>query len=134
MRFGGDIRVRRGEGESVRQMMRECEEAIAGGISIMMFPEGTRSKDGNLLPFKNGAFDLAVRTQRPVLPVAIVGTRQMRPKGSKWFGRAHACAKVLAPIPTAGLGDADVAGLRDRARDAIANALPDLRARYPQPA
>jgi 1-acyl-sn-glycerol-3-phosphate acyltransferase len=133
MRFGGDIRVRRGEGESVRQMMRECEEAIAGGISIMMFPEGTRSKDGALLPFKNGAFDLAVRTQRPVLPVAIVGTRQMRPKGSKWFGRAYACAKILAPIPTAGLAEKDVPDLRDRARDTIAGALPDLRARYPQP-
>ena len=130
MRFGGDIPIRRGEGESVRAMMRECERAIAAGISIMMFPEGTRSADGELLPFKDGAFQLAIRTGVPVLPIAIAGTRQMRPKHSRWFGRAHACAKVLAPLPSAGLVETDVPDLRDRCRAAIAEALPDLRGRY----
>ena len=130
MRFGGDIPLRRGQGESVRAMMLECERAIDGGISVMIFPEGTRSKDDALLPFKDGAFDLAIRTGVPVLPIAIAGTRQMRPKHSMWFGAAHACAKVLAPIPTAGLGPADVAGLRERCREAITLALPDLRTRY----
>lgn len=130
MRFGGDIPLRRGDGESVREMMSECERALAGGISVMMFPEGTRSKDGELLPFKDGAFGLAIRAGVPVLPVAIAGTRAMRPKHSKWFGKAHACAKILTPIPTRGLGADDVAALRERARDAIASALPDLRLRY----
>ena len=130
MRFGGDIPLRRGKGESVRAMMAECERAIAGGISVMIFPEGTRSKDDALLPFKDGAFDLALRTGVPVLPIAIAGTRQMRPKHSMWFGEANACAKVLAPIPTSGLGPGDLGTLRDRTRDAITSALPDLRARY----
>jgi len=130
MRFGGDIPLRRGARDSVAEMMAECERALAGGISIMMFPEGTRSKDGNLLPFKDGAFGLAIRTGVPVLPVAIAGTREMRPKHSKWFGRAHACAKMLEPIPTEGMGEGDVATLRERARDSIAAALPDLRTRY----
>lgn len=130
MRFGGDIPIRRGEGDSVRTMMAECKRALAGGISVMMFPEGTRSKDGNLLPFRDGAFKLAVEAGVPVLPVALAGTREMRPKHSKWFGKAHACAKVLDPIPTAGLGEGDVPALRDRARDAISAALPDLRSRY----
>ena len=130
MRFGGDIPIRRGEGESVREMMNECERALAGGISIMMFPEGTRSNDGSLLPFRDGAFRLALSAGVPVLPVALAGTRQMRPKHSKWFGKAHACAKILQPIPTAGLARDDVATLRERAREAIATALPDLRARY----
>jgi len=130
MRFGGDIPLRRGEGDSVRSMMDECERALAGGISVMMFPEGTRSKEGDLLPFRDGAFRLALRAGVPVLPIALAGTRQMRPKHSKWFGKAHACAKILAPISTEGMTIDDTATLRDRARDAIAGALPDLRARY----
>ncbi len=130
MRFCGDIPLRRGKGDSIRQMMDECERALRGGISVMMFPEGTRSKDCNLLPFKDGAFHLAIKTGVPVLPIAIAGTREMRPKGSKWFGKAHACAKILDPIPTTGMTAADVAKLRDRTRDTISGALPELRARY----
>lgn len=128
--FGGDIPLRRGSSDSVKIMMSECEQALAAGIPVMMFPEGTRSQDGSLLPFKDGAFSLAIKAQVPVLPVALAGTREMRPKHSKWFGRAHAGAKMLAPIPTKGLGEADVASLRERTRDAIAEALPDLRTRY----
>lgn len=130
MRFGGDIPLRRGERESVGEMMRECERALAGGISVMMFPEGTRSRDGALLPFKDGAFQLAIRAGVPVLPVALAGTHAMRPKHSRWFGRANACAKILSPISTEGLNEDDTVELRERARDAIAEALPDLRARY----
>ena len=130
MRFGGDIPLRRGEGESVRAMLAECERALAGGISVMMFPEGTRSADGTLGAFKDGAFSLAIRAGAPVLPVAIAGTRQMRPKHSKWFGEAHACAKILAPIATEKMAEPDVPALRERARASIADALPDLRARF----
>lgn len=127
MRCSGDIPLRRGEGDSVRAMLDECERALAAGISIMMFPEGTRSKDGALLPFKDGAFSLAIRAQVPVLPIALTGTREMRPKHSRWFGKAHARARILAPIPTRGLSADDVALLRDRARDALREGLLDLR-------
>lgn len=130
LRLGGDIPLRRGEGDSVRACLAECELALRGGISVMMFPEGTRSQDGALLPFKDGAFDLAIRAGVPILPIAISGTRAMRPKHSRWFGKAHACAKILAPISTTGMTAADIATLRERARDAIAAALPDLQARY----
>lgn len=130
MRWGGDIPLRRGDGDSVRTMMAECERALAAGISVMMFPEGTRSKDGSLLNFKDGAFSLAIRAKVPVLPVAIAGTRAMRPKNSKWFGKATAGARILAPVPTEGLSEADVPALRDRCRDVIAAELPDLRTRY----
>jgi len=130
MTFGGDIPLRRGEGSSVRAMMAECERAIAGGISIMMFPEGTRTPNGELLRFRDGAFDLAIRTKVPVLPIAIAGTRQMRPKHSRSIGKAHACAKILPPIPTAHLNASDLGSLRDGSRDAIVAALPELRSRY----
>ena len=130
LKLGGDIPLRRGEGDSVRACLAECEEAIRGGISVMMFPEGTRSQGGELLPFKDGAFDLAIRAGVPILPIALAGTRAMRPKHSRWFGKAHACAQILAPIPTTGLTKDDVGRLRDQARAVIAAALPDLRARY----
>lgn len=130
MRMSGDIKLRRGKGDSVRAMMTECERSLAGGIPVMLFPEGTRSQDGKLLPFKDGAFQLAIKAGVPVLPVAIAGTRHMRPKHSLWFGKARACAKILEPVSTVGMTEADVPTLRDRCRDAMAAVLPELQGRY----
>lgn len=127
-KWSGDIPLRRGHGDSVRTMLAECKRSLDAGIPIMMFPEGTRSKEGELLPFRDGAFSLAIEAGVPVLPLAIAGTRECRPKGSMWFGDARACVQVLAPIPTAGLTLDDVPLLRERVRDAIAAALPELRA------
>jgi 1-acyl-sn-glycerol-3-phosphate acyltransferase len=126
-KWSGDIPLRRGHGDSVRAVMDECKRSLEHGIPIMMFPEGTRSKDGELLPFRDGAFRLAIEAGVPILPLAIAGTKECRPKGSKWFGRARARVAVLEPISTSGMTLDDVATLRDRARDAIANALPGLR-------
>jgi len=131
MTFGGDIALRRGDGTSVRSMMDECERAIEGGISIMIFPEGTRTRNNDdAMRFRDGAFDLAIRTKTPLLPIAVAGTKDLRPKGAPWIARGHACAKILSPIPTEHLTDADVGALRDRSRDAITTVLPDLRSRY----
>jgi 1-acyl-sn-glycerol-3-phosphate acyltransferase len=109
-------------------MMAECKRALAAGIPVMLFPEGTRSKTGELLPFRDGAFRLAIEAGVPILPLAVAGTRECRPKGSKWFGEARAKVQVLAPISTEGLTVDDVASLRERTRDAIADALVELRA------
>lgn len=127
MRMGGDIPLRRGDGESVRQMLSECRATLAGGLSVMIFPEGTRSADGSLLPFKDGAFQLAIETGRPVLPLALAGTRDCRPKGSLWFGEARAVVRILEPIPTAGMTLDDVPRLREQVRQIIAKALGSLR-------
>ena len=64
------------------------------GVPIMMFPEGTRSADGALLPFKDGAFRLAIDTHAQVLPIAVEGTHTALPKHSWHFGRSN--ARVLA--------------------------------------
>jgi len=127
MRFGGDIPLERGVRDSVERMLAECRRTLDAGMPIMMFPEGTRSPDGRMLPFKNGAFQLALEAQVPVLPVALAGTRNCRPKGSSWFGQARAHARVLEPITTRGLGVGDVDLLRDLARRRIAEALPAVR-------
>jgi 1-acyl-sn-glycerol-3-phosphate acyltransferase len=126
MKFGGDIPLRRGERDSVKQMMDEAKRTLAAGMPIMIFPEGTRSADGALLPFKDGAFQLAIEAGVPVLPLAIAGTRNCRPKGSKWFGEANAIVKVLEPIDSKGV---DVATLRERARTRIGAEVEDLRRR-----
>jgi 1-acyl-sn-glycerol-3-phosphate acyltransferase len=85
----------------------------------MIFPEGTRSRTRELLPFRDGAFRLAVETGCPILPMAVAGTRGALRKGSLVFGRADAEVRVLEPIPTAGLTLADVPALRERVRSLI---------------
>lgn len=129
MRFSRDIPLRRGDSASVKQMLDTCKETLASGLSIMLFPEGTRSKDASLLPFKNGAFQLAVETGAPILPIALHGTHACRPKGSNWMRHAAAVAQILPPIETKGLTEADVPTLRDRTRIEIQQAFDVLRAR-----
>jgi 1-acyl-sn-glycerol-3-phosphate acyltransferase len=129
MRLSGDIPLRRGERESVQEMLAECKRTLAAGLSVMIFPEGTRSKDAELLPFKDGAFQLAIEANVPVLPIALYGTHACRPKGSRWFGRARAVARVLDPIETSTMTLTDVAMLRELARGQIRDAVLALRAR-----
>lgn len=131
MRFAGDIPVRRGDGESVRAMMNEGERALRAGISIMMFPEGTRTDDGKLLPFKEGAFDLAIAAGVGVLPVAIHGTRDCRPKHSKWFGEARATARILDVIPPRAAAPGAATELAKEARERIQAGLDELRSARP---
>ena len=133
MRLSGDIPLRRGDGASVRAMLEACRTTLRHGLSVFIFPEGTRSPDGSLLPFKDGAFSLAIETGAPLLPLALAGTRSCRPKGSLWFGQARARVRVLQPIPTEGLTLADLPALKERARRMMEAALTDVRVRAAQP-
>jgi 1-acyl-sn-glycerol-3-phosphate acyltransferase len=126
--LSGDIPLRRGDAASVRAMLAECKRTLRAGLSVMMFPEGTRSADGTLGRFKDGAFDLAIDAGVPVLPVALTGTHECRPKGSLWFGEASAVVQVLEPIATQGMTAADLPRLRDESRERIAAAVGVLRA------
>jgi 1-acyl-sn-glycerol-3-phosphate acyltransferase len=122
MRMAKDIPVTRGNRESAIAALAGCRDRLARRVSVMIFPEGTRSPTDELLPFKDGAFQLAIEAQAPILPIAVAGTRNCMAKGSFAFRRAHARARVLAPIPTAGLTLADLPTLRDRTRDTIDSA------------
>lgn len=126
MRLGGDIALRRGDANSVRDMMAECRATLERGLSVMIFPEGTRSRDGSLGAFKDGAFRLAIEAQVPLLPVALAGTRDCLPRGSGALGEARAVARVLTPIDTRGLTLDDVATLRERVRAQIGEAVGSL--------
>jgi 1-acyl-sn-glycerol-3-phosphate acyltransferase len=100
MRLNRYIELRRGERESVQQMMTACERTLAEGSSLMMFPEGTRSKTGELQPFKTGAFELALRGRVPIVPIVLEGTSNALPKrGFVLQGRHPIGITVLDPIP-----------------------------------
>ncbi|HEX2090879.1 MAG TPA: lysophospholipid acyltransferase family protein [Longimicrobiaceae bacterium] len=122
MRMAGDIPVRRGERASRAEALEECRDRLAKRVSVMIFPEGTRSRTPELLPFKDGAFRLAIECGCPLLPMALAGTRTALPKGSMLFGRARAEVRVLEPIPTQGLTLADVPELKERVRALIQEA------------
>ncbi|MGH7898826.1 MAG: lysophospholipid acyltransferase family protein [Candidatus Binatia bacterium] len=95
--------------------------AAREGHSIIIFPEGTRSRDGNLLPFKKGAFVAAIEMGHPVVPVILKGTRSVMPKGghlSIYPGETEIIVKP--PISTHGLGYTDRDRLRDVVRDIVA--------------
>ncbi len=94
------IPLRRGDGASIRVMMQRCDEALAKGSSILMFPEGTRSPTGRLRAFKSGAFELAARNRVPIQPIVIRGSSQALPKrGFILQGRHPIHVKILPPIP-----------------------------------
>ena len=123
MKLSGDISLRRGDKDSVRHMFEECRATLERGLSVMIFPEGTRSRDGRLQPFKDGAFQLAILAKVPVLPVAVSGTEACLPKGSRWPDEAKPVLRVLEPVPTDGMGPEDVGRLRDLVHARIAAAL-----------
>jgi 1-acyl-sn-glycerol-3-phosphate acyltransferase len=74
------VRLVRGDKESIEQMMKVSEERLREGSSVFLFPEGTRSEDGNVKKFKPGAFILAHKLKIPILPIAISGTKKALPK------------------------------------------------------
>lgn len=114
------IRLQRGQRESVLAMMDQCERTLRAGNSIMMFPEGTRSKSGELQRFKTGAFELAVATGVPVVPLVITGTHHALPKsGFVLQGRHEIGVVVLEPVPAAGTPEQ----LAEAVRELIAQQL-----------
>lgn len=127
MRLAGDIAVRRSERSSRAEALAACRERLSNRVSVMIFPEGTRSRTDELLPFKDGAFRLAVEAKVPILPLVVAGTRGAMPKDSLLFGRAVAEVRALEPIETAHLTVADVPALRDRVRALITEERDRLR-------
>lgn len=129
MRLAGDIPVRRGEGRSAVEALQRCRAVLRNRVSVMVFPEGTRSTTADMLPFKDGAFRLAIDAGVPILPLAVSGTGTALPKHGWRFGRSVGEVRVLEPIETAGLTVRDVPALRDRVRARILEARDALRAK-----
>jgi 1-acyl-sn-glycerol-3-phosphate acyltransferase len=128
MQMAGDIRLVRGEKDSVIAAMAACKDRLDKKVSVMIFPEGTRARDGVLKPFKDGAFRLAIENQVPILPLAVHGAYTGLVSGDWRFGVTDAEVRVLEPIETAGLTMNDLTDLKHRAHAAIAGALEDMKA------
>lgn len=127
MRLAGDVPVRRGEGRSAVEALQRCRGVLKNRVSVMIFPEGTRSTTEDMLPFKDGAFRLAIEAGVPILPLAVSGTGTALRKHDWRFGRSAAEVRVLEPVETAGLTVRDVPALRDRVRQQILDARDALR-------
>jgi len=99
MRMGKYVPVSRGSSrEDAQRSVDAAADALHSGLHMTVFPEGTRSPDGRLLPFKKGAFFLAEQTGAPVIPVVITGTERMMPKGSQRITPGEAYIRFLPAI------------------------------------
>ena len=103
-------------------------------MSVVFFPEGTRSDNQEMGTFQNGAFKLAIKERVPILPIRIEGTKDAIPKGSWRFTTKISCViKVLSPIDTSGFLAHDFVRLRELARERLSNGADNCRAPSEQP-
>jgi 1-acyl-sn-glycerol-3-phosphate acyltransferase len=124
MALNGYISLNRSRGRSKRMMMDKAVDTIKKGNSLMIFPEGTRSRDGFLQPFKSGAFRLAMETASPILPIALKGTFHAIKKGGFIIHENHDIeAVILDPIPFEVIRDLDIREITEKVHGMIKNEL-----------
>ena len=123
MYLAKDIQLDRKDPRSAAAAMQMCAKRLGQRVSIMIFPEGTRSTTGDLLPFKDGAFRLAIESGVPLLPLAVHGTATaLRPHDWRQ-GRSEAEVRVLTPVSTDGMTLDDLPVLKAQVRAQIVDAL-----------
>jgi 1-acyl-sn-glycerol-3-phosphate acyltransferase len=102
--LAGFIPLERGNRDQSIPAIERAAEALRQGNSFLIFPEGTRSRTGELLPFKKGGFVMALKAQAPIVPVAIKGARAAMRKGSPWIQPVTIQVSFGEPIASAGMG------------------------------
>jgi len=119
MYLNGYVGLKRGNAASVARMLATCERWLDRGVPVLIFPEGTRSPDGEVKAFKDGAFVLAARKDAPIYPIVLTGTARTLPKNGLIFQEVANCElRVLDPVKPADF-DRDPAKLRDHVRGLI---------------
>lgn len=127
LHIAGEVPVERGNRKSGSQALLELRRWLARGVSVCLFPEGTRSEAGGIAPFKLGAFNLAIQTRCPIVPVVLAGARELLPKGSVVFEKsAHIRVRVLPPVSTLGLDGSEAGRLAGEVREQMIAALREL--------
>lgn len=118
------IRLRRGNSRSIKKMYSACEKHLASGSSVYLFPEGTRSESGQMRDFKEGAFVLAKRLGKPILPLVINGSRTALPKNSfNFHGKTHVKVDILSPIYPEEFGEGTAKELAEKVQARIEDKL-----------
>ena len=127
MKLARDIPLERGDAKSIVKAMKAARERLDSNVSVMIFPEGTRTRSGEMGEFKTGAFRLAIDAQVPILPLAVYGAREALRSHDWRLGYAKAEVRVLEPVSTDGLTNKDVPELIARVRGMIVAARDDLQ-------
>jgi 1-acyl-sn-glycerol-3-phosphate acyltransferase len=125
-----DRETRQGAANSLKDSLRYLSE----GLSLALYPEGTRSPDGRLLPFKRGAFVMALQAGVPIVPVSIAGGRELMPKGTWAIHPGEVTIRFGTPIDSSGYTPATLRDLLNRVHDAVAAGLPPEQQPLPQDA
>ena len=126
MWLNGYVPLRRGHLPSIRRMLRRCEARLQSGASLFVFPEGTRSPDGNVQSFFRGAFWIAARNGVPIVPVVIEGTGAILPKSSFLIAPQPVDVRILPAVDPRAF-DGDDRKLRDHVRALMVAELAGLR-------
>jgi 1-acyl-sn-glycerol-3-phosphate acyltransferase len=116
---GGFVPIDRGDRDKATASLARGADALRKGHSFLIFPEGTRSRSGALLPFKKGGFIMAIEAQAPIIPVAVQGGRDAMRKGSAIVRPVRVSVRIGEPVPTAGLTMEDRDALIARVRGEI---------------
>ena len=124
MKLVGFIPVDRKSIRGGKQSMDRAAHLIKEkGFSFLIFPEGTRSLDGRLQPFKRGGFFIAIDSQVPIVPITIKGTYELMPKGSFFAKKGTVEVVFHPPVPVQGFDRNSLPGLLDRVRSSIQSGL-----------
>lgn len=124
MRCAGYVSVDRKSPKKAVQSMEAMKELLRDGFSILIFPEGTRSPDGNLGPFLTGGFNIAIRLGIPIVPISIVGTYEIMPRHTlKVLKSGEVTIKIGEPISTEGMTPQDKRRLVELVREAISQGM-----------
>lgn len=123
MKRSGYIPIDREQAKKAYQSLLQAAQKVREGTSIVIFPEGTRQHQEVLGPFKKGGFVLALKAQRPIVPVSIIGSGKVLTKNGFWITPGEIQVVLGAPIPTSGRKNKDAEELMHRVREAIEGPL-----------
>lgn len=129
MRLNKYIELKRSDRKSIILMIRECIENINNGNSVFIFPEGSRSKDGEIRKFKEGAFAIAIKTKSPIVPIVLDGSSKVMSSKGLWLNAfTQITVKILEPVPYKDIEGLKAAEVSQKIHDIIQSELSAMRA------